>query len=73
MARIFFRKRKAGYESELTQLVRELVREKPQIAEEQRKGRSLWWDRHLDLDLLRRWRESRVKQQGYVYQTGHDK
>jgi hypothetical protein len=73
MARIFFRKRKAGYESEVTRLVRELVREKPQIAEEQKKGRSLWWDRHLDLDLLRRWRESRVKQRGYVYQTGHDK
>ena len=26
----------------------------------------------LDLDLLRRWRESRVKQRGYVYQSGHD-
>lgn len=73
MANIFFRKRKAGYESEVTQLVRNLVREKPQIVEEQKKGRSLWWDRKLDLDLLRRWRQSRVKQQGYVYQTGDHK
>lgn len=73
MARIFFRKRKAGYESEVTRLVRNLVLERPQIAEEQKKGRSLWWDRHLDLDLLRRWHESRVKQQGYVYQTGRHK
>jgi hypothetical protein len=73
MARIFFRKRKAGYESEVTQLVRNLVQENPQIADEQKKGRSLWWDRYLDLDLLRRWRESRVRQRGYVYQTGQDK
>jgi hypothetical protein len=73
MANIFFRKRKAGYESEVTQLVRALVREQPQIAEEQKAGRALWWDRHLDLDLLRRWRESRVRQRGYVYQSGDQK
>lgn len=70
MANIFFRKRKAGYESEITQLVRSLVQDQPHIADEQKKGRSLWWDRKLDLDALRRWRQSRVKQQGYVYQTG---
>jgi hypothetical protein len=73
MSNIFFRKRKAGYESEVTQLVRNLVQDKPQILEEQKQGRALWWDRHLDLDLLRRWRESRVKQRGYVYQSGADK
>jgi hypothetical protein len=73
MANIFFRKRKTGYESEVTQLVRSLVEDKPQILEEQKKGRALWWDRNLDLDLLRRWRDSRVKQRGYVYQSGDGK
>lgn len=73
MARIFFRKRKTGYESEVTKLVRNLVQERPGIVDEQKKGRSLWWDRKLDLDALRRWAESRVKQQGYVYQTGDHK
>jgi hypothetical protein len=73
MAKIFFNKSKTGYESEVTRLVRAVVAEKPQIIEEQKTGRALWWDRHLDLDSLRRWRESRVKQRGYVYQSGNDK
>ena len=73
MANIFFRKRKAGYESEVTQLVRQLVADQPRILEEQKRGRSLWWDRKIDLESLRRWRESRVKMQGYVYQTGDHK
>jgi hypothetical protein len=67
---MFGKKIKTGYESDATKLIRALIDEKPQIADEQKKGRALWWDRRLDLDLLRRWRESRVKQKGYVYQTG---
>lgn len=57
------------YESDVTRLVRDLLQEKPDIAEEQRKGRSLWWDRKLDPEELKRAEESRVKQQAYVYQT----
>ena len=57
------------YESDLTKMIRELLREKPQIVEEQKKGRSLWWDKKLDLDALRRAKESEIRQQPYVYQT----
>jgi len=57
------------YESDVTKMVRDLLREKPQILEEQRKGRSLWWDKKLDLDALQRASEDTVKQQAYVYQT----
>lgn len=67
---MFGKKIKTGYESDATKLIRTLIDEKPQIVDEQKKGRSLWWDKRLDLDLLRRWKESRVKQKGYVYQTG---
>lgn len=63
-----FRKNRA-YESDITRFVRQLIEEKPQILDEQKKGRALWWDRKLDLDELRRARESRVRQQAYVYQT----
>lgn len=67
---MFFRKKiKTGYQSDATRMIRELLQEKPQIVEEQRKGRALWWDRKLDLEQLRRTRESRVPQKGYVYQT----
>jgi len=58
------------YESDITRMVRDLLESKPQIAEEQRKGRSMWWDKRLDPDEQRRYRQSRVPQKGYVYQTG---
>lgn len=57
------------YESDLTKMMRELLATSPRIVEEQRKGRSLWWDRRLDADELRRAQESRVQQKPYVYQT----
>jgi hypothetical protein len=66
---MFGKKIKTGYESDATRMIRELLEVRPEIADEQKKGRSLWWDRRLDLDRLRRERESRVAQKGYVYQT----
>jgi len=66
---MFGKKVKTGYESDATRMIRDLLREKPQIVDEQKAGRALWWDRRLDLDQLRRAQESRVPQKGYVYQT----
>ena len=57
------------YESDLTRMIRELLLEKPHIVQEQKKGRSLWWDRKLDLEERKRARDSSVKQQAYVYQN----
>lgn len=57
------------YESDTTKFLRDLLREKPQIVEEQERGRALWWDKKNSLDELKRAEESRVKQQPYVYQT----
>ena len=66
---MFGKKIKTGYESDATRMIRELLVEKPEIVADQKRGRSLWWDRKLELDLLRRERESNVAQKGYVYQT----
>lgn len=66
---MFGKKVKTGYESDTTRMIRELLQSKPELIEEQKQGRALWWDRRLDLDELRRAQESRVKQKGYVYQT----
>src|SRR5262245_7249154 len=66
---VFGRKIKKGYESDAARMIRELLAERPQILAEQKTGRSLWWDRKLDLDQERRTQESRIKQKGYVYQT----
>ena len=57
------------YESEITKMMRDLLKEKPHIVEEQRKGRALWWDRPQDLDTQKRRAESKVSMQPYVYQT----
>jgi len=57
------------YESDLTRMIRELLRDKPRIVQEQKKGRALWWDKKLDPDDQKRTQESSVKQQAYVYQN----
>ena len=61
----------AMYESEFTKFLRELKAKNPQIEEEQRKGRAIWWDRPANPDLESSEKASRVKQKPYVYQTDH--
>ena len=58
-----------SYESEFTRFMRELKQQRPQLEAEQRKSRAIWWDHKQDLDTLERAKESRVKQQAYVYQN----
>lgn len=62
----------AEYESDLTRLIRELNAKQPDLERKQREGRALLWDKELDPEQLRRWRESSVPQQPYVYQTRRD-
>ena len=57
------------YESDITRMIRDLLRDKPHIVQEQKKGRALWWDKKLDSEDQKRNQESSVKQQAYVYQN----
>ena len=57
------------YESEATRFINELKSKKPEIEAGQREGRSLLWDKAVDRDASRAFREARVVQQPYVYQT----
>ncbi len=59
----------AMYESEFTKFMREFKQQRPQLEEEQKKSRAIWWDKPQDLETQERERESRVKQQAYVYQN----
>ncbi len=59
----------ADYESDLTRFIRELKSRQPDLEREQREGRAIWWDKELDPEQLRRWRESKVPQKPYVYQA----
>ena len=60
------------YKSEVTSFLDELKAKNPTLEAEQRAGRALLWDKHLDRSLLNEYSEGRVPMQPYVYQT-HNK
>ncbi|CAG9253091.1 DUF3460 family protein [Paraburkholderia unamae] len=56
------------YQSDITQFITQLKQQKPQLEEQQRKGRALLWDKQpIDLDERERQQASRVRQTPYVY------
>jgi Protein of unknown function (DUF3460) len=55
------------YESDTTKFIRELLEKNPELKEEQKKARAMWWDKTLDLKELKRQRESAVERTSYVY------
>jgi len=61
--------RRSDYESDTTQFIRQLKREKPELEAQQRQGRELLWDKQLDRDIQSQFKAARVAQQPYVYQT----
>ena len=57
------------YTSDVTQFLAELKAKNPKIENQQVEGRALLWDRPIDREAQAEWREARVPQQPYVYQT----
>jgi hypothetical protein len=57
----------AIYESELTGFLRTLKKQHPEIDEQQREGRALWWDRKSDPEDVDRWEKARPERTSYVY------
>lgn len=57
------------YKSEITSFIDELKAKKPSLESEQRAGRGLLWDRDIDRQAQSDYRNARVEQQPYVYQT----
>ncbi len=57
------------YTSDVTSFIDALKVKRPSLEDEQRRGRSLLWDRHIDLVAEEDHDESKVPQQPYVYQT----
>jgi hypothetical protein len=56
------------YTSDVTTFIDELKAKKPTLEDEQRQGRSIFWDRRIDRAVEADYREARVPQQPYVYQ-----
>jgi hypothetical protein len=61
--------RRPHYTSEITSFIQEMKEKKPTLEAEQRAGRALLWDKHLDRGLLNEYGEAQVPMQPYVYQT----
>jgi hypothetical protein len=58
------------YVSDHTKFIRELMEQKPQLEEEQKKARARWWDkRPQDLAEREKMDAGRVPQGAYVYQN----
>jgi Protein of unknown function (DUF3460) len=58
-----------AYQSDLTKFLNDLKAHRPTLEKQQLEGRSLLWDKTLDLDALDEFNKSRVAQKPYVYQT----
>jgi hypothetical protein len=58
------------YVSEHTTFIRDLLARKPEIVDEQKRGRAIWWDKTpRELAEDRKMDRDRVPQPPYVYQT----
>ena len=56
------------YVSEHTKFIAEVLAQKPQLVDEQKKGRAMWWDKSpRDLDARGWMDEGKVPQKPYVY------
>ena len=64
LLRIF---RRPDYRSDVTQFIDQLKAQRPDIEAQQRAGRALWWDKHLDREALGDWKQARVPHKPYVY------
>jgi hypothetical protein len=58
-----------AYKSDVTSFIEEMKAKRPTLEDEQRRGRSLLWDRRIDRTAEQEYDEARVHQQAYVYQT----
>lgn len=56
-----------NYESDHTRFMREMMAKNPEWAEDQRKGRALWWDKPQETDTSRRNAEARDEHKPYPY------
>ncbi len=57
------------YTSDVTDFIAGLKERKPGLESEQRAGRALLWDQAIDRNAQSEWREAKVPQHPYVYQT----
>jgi hypothetical protein len=60
------------YESDHTKWMREMMARNPEWAEDQKKGRALWWDKKIDLQQQVRYQQSKEANKSYPYDVNFD-
>jgi hypothetical protein len=64
--------RRPDYHSEASLFINQLKASRPNLEAQQRAGRALLWDLSLDRSAQSGYREAKVAQMPYVYQTKSD-
>lgn len=59
-----------NYESDHTNFIRELLEKKPELNEKRKAARSMWWDKKLNKEEQKRFKESNEPMKPYVYFGG---
>jgi Protein of unknown function (DUF3460) len=61
--------RRPDYSSDTSLFIDQLKAQRPELEAEQRQGRGLLWDKSIDRDIQAEFKQGRVAQKPYVYQT----
>jgi hypothetical protein len=61
--------RRPDYASDTTQFIDQLKAQRPELEAQQRQGRDLLWDKMVDRTTQAEFKQARVAQKPYVYQT----
>ena len=61
--------RRPDYASDTTQFIDQLKAQRPELEAEQRQGRALLWDKQINRADQQEFKDGRVAQKPYVYQT----
>ena len=61
--------RRPDYSSDTSQFIDQLKAQRPELEAQQRQGRDLLWDKPIDRDIQAEFKQGRVAQKPYVYQT----
>ncbi|MFL6691611.1 MAG: DUF3460 family protein [Ramlibacter sp.] len=64
--------RRPDYRSDVTEFIDQLKADRPDIEAQQRAGRAIWWDKHLDREAIGEYQQAKVAQKPYVYGSGND-
>ncbi len=57
------------YTSDATRFIEQIKADRPELEAQQRAGRALLWDKKVDRAAWAEYRQARVSQKAYVYQT----